>query len=197
MLTSYLNRTDISGDQYSLRLATTMFNIRRVLMSEWYVLQTKARQEAVAEHNLENQGFKIFLPMLRAQRHVRGRWQSMFEPLFPGYLFIELDMKTQNTAPIRSTRGVLRLVRLGAILQPFPANLLQALMDAQAAHGDAIDPSTMFASGDEVTLLSGPMAGLKAIFKARNSQDRVILLLNLMGTETQVNVSPHQIKKVG
>ncbi len=163
-------------------------------MSDWYVLQTKVRSEAVAAHNLGNQNFMTFLPMLRAQRHIRGRWQSMYEPLFPGYLFIELDLEKQNTAPIRSTRGVVRLVRLGATLQPFPESLLHALMDAQSAGGDAIDPSKMFASGDEVAFISGPMAGIKAIFKARNSQERVILLLNVLGTETQVNVSPHQIK---
>lgn len=166
-------------------------------MKDWYVLQTKVRHEAVAELNLGNQSFTTFLPVLRVQRHLRGRWHSVHEPLFPGYLFIQLDLERQNTAPIRSTRGVIRLVRLGATLQPFPESLLNALMQAQTADGKAIDPSRMFESGDEVTLTSGPMAGLKAIFKARNSQERIILLLNVLGSETQISVSPHLIKKTG
>ena len=166
-------------------------------MADWYVLQVKARHEAVAECNLGNQGFTTFLPMLRVQRHLRGRWHSVCEPLFPGYLFIELDFDRQNTAPIRSTRGVIRLVRLGKNLQPFPESLLQTLMQAQSAVGEAIDPASMFESGDEVRLISGPMAGMEAIFKARNSQERVVLLLNILGSETQVSVSPHFIAKAG
>ena len=70
-------------------------------MADWYVLQTKVRHEAVAEHNLNNQSFNTFLPMLRVQRHSRGKWQSFNEALFPGYLFVELDLENQNTAPIR------------------------------------------------------------------------------------------------
>ncbi len=166
-------------------------------MADWYVLQTKARHEGIAEWNLGNQAFTTFLPMLRVQRHLRGRLQSVCEPLFPGYLFIELDLERQNTAPIRSTRGVIRLVRLGDTLQPFPESLLQALMQAQTVSGDAIDPAKLFQSGDEVRLINGPMAGMKAIFKARNSRERVILLLNILGSETPVSVSPHHIAKAG
>ncbi len=166
-------------------------------MSDWYVLQTKARQEVLAKQNLSNQAFHTFLPFLKVQKYQRGRWQSVYEPLFPGYLFIELDLERQNTAPIRSTRGVMRLVRLGATLQPFPESLLNALMQAQKAPGEAIDSANMFKSGDEVRLISGPMAGLKAIFKARNSQERVILLLNILGAETQVSMPRNYIAKAG
>jgi transcriptional antiterminator RfaH len=166
-------------------------------MADWYVLQTKVRHEAVAEHNLNNQSFNTFLPMLRVQRHIRGKWQSLNEPLFPGYLFVELDLEKQNTAPIRSTRGVICLVRMGSTLQPFPITLLEALKCAQITGGDVIDAARMFEPGEEVRILSGPLDGVQAIFKARNSQERVILLLNILGTETQVNMSPHQIAKVG
>ncbi len=165
-------------------------------MSQWYVLQTKVRNEAVAVQNLGNQGFETFLPMLRVQQLRRGRWQSVCEPLFPGYLFIELDLERQNTAPIRSTRGVIGLVRLGATLQAFPQPLLSSLKQAQALTGGVIEPAKVFESGDEVQLVSGPLAGMKAIFKARNSQERVVLLLNVLGNETQISVSTNLIRKV-
>ena len=90
--------------------------------------------------------------------------------MFPGYLFIELDLEIDNTAPIRSTRGVIGLVRLGATLQPFPESILSALMNAQATTGNAIEPAGLFDVGEEVSLISGPMAGLRAIFKSHNSK---------------------------
>ena len=36
-------------------------------MSNWYLIHTKIRQERVALENLERQGFKCFLPLIRAE----------------------------------------------------------------------------------------------------------------------------------
>ena len=130
-------------------------------------------------------------------RHRRGRWQGVIEPLFPGYLFIELDIDQQNTAPIRSTRGVISLVRHGGTPRPIPADIVDQLIDAQQAHGEAIEPEKLFKAGDEVTLIDGPFAGLTAIFEAQSSQERVILMLNMLGGHTRVAVSAHDIKLAG
>ena len=167
-------------------------------MAEWYVLQTKVKQEEIARQNLLRQSFETFLPIVSVRRHRRGRWSVVNESLFPGYLFVNLDLELQNTASIRSTRGVVGLVRFGVRQQPFPRHLLQSLMDAQSAStDDAIDPATIFSSGDAVELIDGPMVGLKGIFKARNSQERVIVLFNILGAEAEVNVSPHKLVMSG
>lgn len=166
-------------------------------MKNWFVLQIKAKQELVAKKNLANQGFNTFLPMMRVQKHTRGRWQAKSEPLFPGYLFIEIDLQHQNTSVLRSTRGVLALVRFGSEPRPFPETLLNELMQAGDAEGDVIDPTTYFEKGDNVELISGSLAGLSGIFKAKNSMERVVVMLNILGNETHVSVSPHQIAKVG
>ena len=161
-------------------------------MAEWYVLQTKVKQEEIARQNLSRQSFEIFLPKISVYRHRRGRRSPVTEALFPGYLFIRLDLELQNTAPIRSTRGVVGLVSFGLRQQPFPECLLQSLMDVQSNfEGDSINPVNIFSSGDVVELIDGPMVGLKGIFKAQNSQERVIVLFNILGAEAKVNVSPN------
>jgi len=166
-------------------------------MADWYAVQTKARQEAIAEQHLGNQAFHTFLPLLRIVRHRRGRWQGVIEPLFPGYLFVELDIEQQNAAPIRSTRGVISLVRHGGIPRPIPTHIIEPLIDAQHTHGEAIEPEKLFKAGDKVTLIDGPFAGLTAIFEAKSSQERVILMLNMLGGQTRVSVSAHDIKLAG
>jgi transcriptional antiterminator RfaH len=157
-------------------------------MANWYAVQTKARQEAIAQQHLANQSFDTFLPRLRAHKRLRGKWQTVIEPLFPGYLFVQLDIATQNSAPIRSTRGVVRLVRLGDRLQAVPTALVAELQDAQRHDGDAIAPEDFLNPGDEVTFSDGPFAGLTAIFQARSGQERVIVLLNLLGQCNRVRV---------
>ena len=161
----------------------------------WYVIQTKVKSEAIAKQNLSNQGFNTFLPMIGLQRHRRGRWQCVSEALFPGYIFIELNLQEQNTAMLRSTRGVVKLVSFGATPLRFPTQLLNQLMKSQEVSGDSIDPTTVFEHGDEVEIIGGPMAGLRGVFTAKNSMERVVVLLNILGTGTRVSVSPHQVAK--
>ena len=76
---------------------------------EWYLAQTKVRQESVARQNLERQRYIVWLP----QVYVSKARRECIEALFPGYLFIRLSPDTDDFGPIRSTVGVLRLVKFG------------------------------------------------------------------------------------
>ena len=74
----------------------------------------------------------------------RGRWKSVCEPPFPGYVFIELGVDLNNTLPFRSTRGVVGIVLQGATLLPFLEDMLEELRIAQATIGGANEPARLF-----------------------------------------------------
>ncbi|MCP3673942.1 MAG: transcriptional activator RfaH, partial [Gammaproteobacteria bacterium] len=82
-------------------------------MSSWYLLQCKPREETRASENLENQGFTTFLPEISIAKKTKVGFTETEAPLFPGYLFIKLNNEVDNCAPIRSTRGVNKLVSFG------------------------------------------------------------------------------------
>ncbi|WP_339845785.1 transcriptional activator RfaH, partial [uncultured Halopseudomonas sp.] len=79
-------------------------------VSQWYLIQCKARQDERAELNLRNQGFICYRPVHQVERLRHGKRVRLEESLFPGYLFIHLNYLSDNWYSIRSTRGVLRLV---------------------------------------------------------------------------------------
>ncbi len=123
--------------------------------SAWYVVHTKPRQEARALENLQNQGFNCFLPTMRVQKLRNQRVQTLTEPMFSRYLFIQLNEQTQNWGPIRSTLGVNKLVSFG----PQPANVPPEFVAfLQEASPEAFE--RMFAPGDTVHVASGPLRGL-------------------------------------
>ena len=111
---------------------------------KWYAVQTKSRQENVAKQNLANQGFSVFLPTLRVPVKRRGKWSLKIEPLFAGYLFLELDLGIQNTSSIRSTRGVIKLVQNGIHVLPVAGELIADLKKAQAAVDNATEEKQFF-----------------------------------------------------
>ena len=82
-------------------------------MRYWYAVQTKPRQEAVAELHLQRQHFETYLPKILVRKHRRDKWTKVVEPLFPRYLFVRLDPDENSLSPVRSTKGVAGPVRFG------------------------------------------------------------------------------------
>ena len=160
---------------------------------EWYVVRTKSRQESIARANLERQAFKIYLPTIRAAKRRAGRWGTVIEPLFPGYLFVNVDVKVQSTAPIANTRGAIGLVRFGGEICPVPSQVIDGIMRLQTGDESPIEPAQVFQTGETVTIVEGPFAGVNAIFQAQSGKDRVLLLLDLMGRSNRLEVCSHQV----
>lgn len=156
-------------------------------MLQWFAVLTKPRAERIGRAHLERQGFECRLPMLRRESRGRG-CAAAAEPLFPRYLFLRADPAQHELARVRSTRGVCGLVRFGAE----PARVPQPVLDALAARSDAegcvrLDPPEL-APGAPVRIVDGPLAGLEAIFRARGADERVQLLVRLVGAERAASV---------
>ncbi|WP_295455978.1 transcription/translation regulatory transformer protein RfaH [uncultured Thiodictyon sp.] len=163
-------------------------------MNTWSVVFSKPRQEAVARTNLERQGFTAYLPMLKRSKRLRGRWVDVVEPLFPRYLFVALEFGVHDLSPIRSTLGVIDLVRFGLEPATVPQGVVESLMAAEdpaaACHLGRTEP---FHKGDRVTIAAGPFAGIEAIFEESTGKGRVLLLLDLLGQANRVQVDKNLI----
>ena len=151
----------------------------------WYVVATKSRNEGVAKLNLERQGYCSFLPTINLKKRRRGQWTLVKEPLFPGYLFVSLALGTDDPAPIRSTAGCVGLVRFGHTYTPVPAELVAGLEATAATDDPALAP---FQSGDAVRLMSGPFAGLQAVYDMAKGEDRARVLLEVLGGVQRLTV---------
>jgi transcriptional antiterminator RfaH len=158
-------------------------------MKCWYAVQSKPRQEAVAEEHLKRQGFTTYLPRIRLRKHSRGKWVLTQEPLFPRYLFIQCDPSVDNTAPVRSTRGAVGLVRIGSDLRAVPDEVIAFLMQGEDdTEHLRYDDSWPHQPGDWVKVLEGPFAGLEGVYQQPIAESRAILLLELLGRENSVAV---------
>ena len=160
---------------------------------EWYAVHARPRQEAVAELNLERQGYHTYLPKILLRKRRRDKWTRVVEPLFPRYLFIRVDPKQQSLAPVRSTLGVAALVRFGHLLRPVPDEIIACLKQAENpdTHQHHAD-QWPHQPGDEVRILEGPCAGLTGTFQALlqvpSGEDRALLLLDLLGRQNTITV---------
>lgn len=156
----------------------------------WYVVCCKPRQEAVARENLLRQGFEVYLPRIRTRQRQRDRWVDAIQVLFPRYLFVRADRRSQSTASIRSTRGAVGLVRFGIEPAVVPDRVIEAILAREdAATGLHEQARPGFRAGEPVTMLEGPFAGMEGIFASEDGLERAILLIELLGKTNRVRVN--------
>ena len=163
----------------------------------WYVVHTKPRQEARALDNLQRQGFQCYLPTLPSEKLRQGVLAVADEPLFPRYLFIRLGQgdSAQSWAPIRSTKGVSRLVSFGVE----PAKVADSLVEALRAYEASVqaEPARLFKPGERVRLTEPPFAGIEGIYQMADGEHRVMVLIELLSKQVRMRVAPPHLRKVG
>jgi transcriptional antiterminator RfaH len=163
--------------------------------SVWSLIYTKPRQELEAQKQLERQGYTTYLPMLcRRERH-GSRLQDTLTPLFPRYLFIRLTAGIDDWGPIRSTRGVSNMVRFGIEAARVPDNLIEEIRTHAGEDGYHHEEALEFKQGDRVHIADGPFSGCAAIFQASRSEERVLILLDVVGQATRVEVQAESLEK--
>ncbi len=163
-------------------------------MRAWYLIYSKPQRERLALENLERQGYPSYLPLIRNRRRRKGRYASIIEPMFPRYLFVHLSDETDNWGPIRSTIGVANMVRFGMQAARVPDSLIEMMQERDEEGVQTLTPAEL-EPGDQVRIVEGVMAGYEAIFQARTSKERVVLLLQLAQDRTaRVQVSAHDIE---
>jgi transcriptional antiterminator RfaH len=155
----------------------------------WYLVFCKPRQEAVAETHLVRQGYRVYLPRIRIRGRRRGQWLDLIEALFPRYLFIHLDPRQRSTASVRSTRGVIGLVRFGGHMAIVPNDTIEGL---RAREGELLalheDPRMRLLPGDQIRIVDGPLSGLDGVFTQGDGKHRVMVLLDLLGQVNKVSM---------
>jgi transcriptional antiterminator RfaH len=157
--------------------------------TSWYVVQTHSRAEAKAALNLERQGFKCYVPRYARQRRHAGRTDVVIAPLFPRYLFVGIELAAQRWRSILSTMGVSRLVCFGNAPARVPDHVVEGLLSMHDAQGYIQLPAQpRFCPGDDVCILSGPFASHLGLFEGMSDEQRVTILLDLLGRKVRVFV---------
>jgi transcriptional antiterminator RfaH len=154
----------------------------------WYLVYCKPRQEQTARVNLGRQGYESYLPLVRQARKRQGRRITVVTPMFPRYLFIHLSDQTDNWGPIRSTLGVVSLVRFGMKPAQVPEDLIATLRKREDEDGIQILPLDNYRQGARIRITEGGFAGYEGIFLARSGTERVTVLLNLLGRQIRTRV---------
>lgn len=162
----------------------------------WYLVYTKPKQEKCALQNLEQQGYQCYLPTFSLEKLCQGTLRVANEVLFPRYLFIRLGQgdSSKSWAPIRSTKGVSRLVSFGNVPAKIDDDLIALLRRQETIAQN--QPERLFKQGERVRLTEGAFAGIEGIYQMLDGGQRAMVLIELLSKPVAVRVAPVGLRKV-
>jgi transcription antitermination factor NusG len=153
----------------------------------WFVARVHPHRESTAQLNLDRLGFRSFAPRVRRTvRHAR-KIRSVLAPLFPGYIFLILDLTRDRWRCVNSTFGVASLIMGVEQPIPVPQGIVETLVAATESSG-TVRLDTDLEIGQKLRILSGPFAETLCRLVHLDDRGRVRVLLEFMGAEVSARL---------
>ena len=163
-------------------------------MNTWYLIQTKPNAHRIAEKNLARQGCSVFLPLSEQTRRDAQRFRTKTQPLFPGYLFIGLSDAAPSWRSINATQGVSRVVSLDGQYRPVPEALIAGIK-ARCNSDGVFQATEPLSEGDQVQIQRGPFASFIAEVDSLAPDQRVWVLIDLLGQKSRISQHQHDLTR--
>lgn len=166
--------------------------------AKWCVVYTQPLKEFVAQQNLMDQGYEVYVPRFKKTcRHAR-KIEEKHVPLFSRYIFVRIDMQRARWHSVNGTCGVYYLLMSNeATPASVDAYVIEKLR-AQETEEKLVPLSSLvaFIKGDVIRIADGAFKNQAAVFESLDDKARVRLLLNFMGRDVNVTLPFHSVEAI-
>ncbi len=173
----------------------------------WYVVNTYSGHEESVKEKLEMRTesmgmqdyiFRVIIPETTEIEVKDGVKKEKKKKMFPGYVLVEMIMSDEAWYIVRNTPGVTGFIgSSGKGAKPTP--LLPQEIDRILVNMgmSRMNIESEISSGDKVTIVDGPFKGMEGSVSTIDLENnRIIVLIDLFGQETSVEVEPYQVNKI-
>jgi len=156
---------------------------------KWYALYVRSRYEKRAHEMLLEQGVVSFLPLLDTWKQWSDRKKKVSEPLFRGYLFVNIELR-QEKITVLDTEGVVKFIGIGktpsVIVQRDIDWLKQLVREPDAIHKTV----SSLPPGQRVKVLAGPFKDFEGVVVKQGRESRLVVYFESIMQGVEVTISP-------
>lgn len=161
----------------------------------WFVVYTLSTKETVARQHLEEQGYKVCLPMFKKTRRHARRVDEVLQPLFPRYLFVSLNLEIDSWRSVNGTRGVSYLLLNDGRPLGISTSIIEELQAKEDENGLVhVACLESFSKGEKLRIVDGTFKDHIATFQMMDDKKRVQLLLNFLGRDTKISLPIYTVE---
>lgn len=174
---------------------------------KWYVVNTYSGHENKVKEKLEMRTvsmgmedyiFRVIVPEEKVIEEKNGVKKVKIKKLFPGYILVEMIMTDEAWFVVRNTPGVTGFIgSSGKGAKPFPLQPYEVDKILNDMGMSRLEVNTDLKEGTLVKVISGPFSGMEGkVDSVDKDNNKLIVLLDLFGQETSVEVEFSQIEKI-
>lgn len=164
----------------------------------WYVLKVKPHKEAYVQEQLDAvAGFDAYFPRMKTPKRYLGKYQKQFESVFPGYVFVKLDLR-QDIFRLHRLQGHDSLVRFDGRAAQVEETFIEEFRKKEGKRGYVVfRPRKQLSPQEPVTVIGGAFRGHTGRFLRYNDgATRVCLLIDMMSSTTQLDLPEEAVEAV-
>ena len=174
---------------------------------KWYVVNTYSGHENKVKEKLEMRTvsmgmedyiFRVIVPEEKVIEEKNGVKKEKIKKLFQGYILVEMIMTDEAWFVVRNTPGVTGFIgSSGKGAKPFPLQPYEVDKILNDMGMSRLEVNTDLKEGTLVKVISGPFSGMEGkVDSVDKDSNKLIVLLDLFGQETSVEVEFSQIEKI-
>lgn len=171
---------------------------------QWYAIQTysgseqsvkKAIENLIEQNNASHRLKAIVVPTEDVFEIKDKKKKVMQKSIYPGYVFIHVDLDTELWHMIQSLPRVGRFI--GESKKPTPLNEadIQNILD-KIENRPAPRPKVSFISGEIVRITDGPFANFTGVVESYDMESKKLKLnVSIFGRNTPIEINDVQVEK--
>ncbi len=155
----------------------------------WFVLNIKAKQEALAEQNLKKMGVEVYMPRYYRTVKKEKKKTQVISPLFSGYLFARFDL-VEYYHKVMYTRGVKSVLGNSTSIWFIENDKIEEIKKREQEGVVTLKKKNeTFTKGDRVIIDEGSFDGWEGIFQENLPDKERVTILLTMGFNGKMTVS--------
>lgn len=179
----------ISGSsQLRIDSGRLLLNPSHVSELRWFVAHAKPRREKKLAEYCRRQDIAATLPCYSSAHKYRGKTVVFQKPLFPGYVFLQLESRQKDL--VRQNDHMARLLEVFD-QETFQAQLRNILFALETSLEVRLAPA--IGEGARVRIKSGPLQGLEGWVERRSGMTTVLLRLDFINRAAAVKIDADQL----
>lgn len=171
---------------------------------KWYVIHALSGREDKVKATLEEQIkslslqdsiFRVFIPTEAVTEVRGGKKKDTIRSLFPGYVFVEMDLNEETWYLAKNTPGISGFVSSGTEPVPLEEKEVENIFKAVEEKRAKPAPKVVLEKGETVRVVEGPFTNLNGVVEEANPErGKVRVMVSIFGRSTPVELEYWQVE---
>ncbi len=155
----------------------------------WYAVYVRSRYEKKVHQTLGEQEIISFLPLLDTWKQWSDRKKKVSEPLFRGYVFVNIDIRRDNIN-VLDTEGVVKFIgikRTPSVIGEKDIDWLKKLVREPDSITRRVNT---LPAGQRVRVLAGPFKDFEGVVVRQGRETKLVVFFDTIMQGVEVSIFP-------